>query len=281
MESSADYTQRLLRGGARAQKSLGQNFLIDDNVIEQIVLASELEEDTPLVEVGPGLGVLTRALAKQVKRMWAVELDQRKIGILQRELQGLPVEIIQGDALELHLSELWGENKGYLIGNLPYYITSPLIMHFLEQSAQLTGMTIMVQEEVANRLAAKPGGKEYGVLSVAVQMAAEVEKVLRVPAQAFWPVPKVNSAVVRLRLRTYPGIVDKSAFFKIVKAAFGQRRKTLSNSLSAGLGLSKENVTSKFSELGIDGQRRAETFSIEEFIKLTNGFYQFIQVFDH
>ncbi|MHB8125040.1 MAG: 16S rRNA (adenine(1518)-N(6)/adenine(1519)-N(6))-dimethyltransferase RsmA [Desulfitobacteriaceae bacterium] len=276
MESSNDYTQRLLRGGARAQKSLGQNFLIDDNVIKQIVMTSELTVDTPLVEVGPGLGVLTRVLAKQVRKMWAVELDQRKMGILQRELQGLPVEIIHGDALKLDLSQLWGENKGFLISNLPYYITSPLIMHFLEQSAYLTGMTIMVQEEVANRLAAKAGGKEYGVLSVAVQVAAEVEKVLKVPAQAFWPIPKVNSAVVRLRLRSYPGIVDKGAFFKVVKAGFGQRRKTLGNSLSAGLGLSKESVSLRLSELGIDERRRAETFNIEEFIKLTNGLCQYV-----
>ena len=273
MESSADYTQRLLRGGARAQKSLGQNFLIDDYVIEQIVSVSALEIDKPLVEVGPGLGVLTRVLAKQVKKMWAVELDQRKLGILQRELQGLPVEIIHGDALELNLSQLWGENKGFLIGNLPYYITSPLIMHFLEQDVHLTGMTIMVQEEVANRLAAKPGGKEYGILSVAVQVAAEVEKVLRVPAQAFWPAPKVNSAVVRLRLRPYPGLVDKSAFFKVVKAAFGQRRKTLGNSLSAGLRLSKADVLEKLHELGIDEKRRAETLDIEEFLKLADGFH--------
>jgi len=269
LESSVDYTQRLLQGGARAQKSLGQNFLIDDQVIEQIVLASELEVNTPLVEVGPGLGVLTRVLAKQVRKMWAVELDHRKLGILQRELQGLPVEIIQGDALKLNLSELWGENKGFLVGNLPYYITSPLIIHFLEQSDHLTGMTIMVQDEVANRLVAKPGGKEYGVLSVAVQIAAEVEKVQRVPAKAFWPTPKVNSAVVRLRLRPYPGLVDKIAFFKVVKAAFGQRRKTLGNSLSAGLGLSKESVSFRLAELGIDEKRRAETFSIKEFMKLT------------
>ena len=269
MESSVDYTQRLLQAGARAQKSLGQNFLIDDQVIEQIILASELEVNTPLVEVGPGLGVLTRVLAKQVRKMWAVELDLRKMRILQRELQGLPVEIIQGDALELNLSELWGENKGYLIGNLPYYITSPLIMHFLEQSDHLSGMTIMVQEEVANRLVAKPGGKEYGVLSVAVQIAAEVGKVLRVPAQAFWPTPKVNSAVVRFWLRPYPGLVDKIAFFKVVKAAFGQRRKTLGNSLSAGLGLSKESVSFRLAELGIDEKRRAETLSIEEFMNLT------------
>ncbi|MDD4346242.1 MAG: 16S rRNA (adenine(1518)-N(6)/adenine(1519)-N(6))-dimethyltransferase RsmA, partial [Desulfitobacteriaceae bacterium] len=257
-------------------KSLGQNFLIDDNVIDQIVLASKLEHDTLLVEIGPGLGVLTRALAKQVRKMWAVELDAKKIGILQRELKGLPVELINGDALELELSELWGERKGYLIGNIPYYITSPLIMHFLNQSNYLSGMTIMIQEEVANRLVAKAGGKEYGVLSVAVQIEAEVEKVLGVSAEAFLPRPKVNSAVVRLRPRSYPGIVDKSSFLKIVKAGFSQRRKTLSNALAAGLQISKEDVSLKLQELGIDNKRRAETISIEEFISLTNAFFQFI-----
>lgn len=276
MEKAIDYTQRLLRGGARPFKSLGQNFLIDDNVIDQIVLVSKLEPDIPLVEIGPGLGVLTRALAKQVRKMWAVELDTKKIGILQRELQGLSVELINGDALKLELSQLWGERKGYLVGNIPYYITSPLIKHFLNQSNYLTGMTIMVQEEVANRLVAKVGGKEYGVLSVAVQIEAEVEKVLRVPAEAFLPRPKVNSAVVRLRPRSYPGIADKSSFLKIVKAGFGQRRKTLSNSLAAGLQLSKEDVSLKLQELGIDNKRRAETISIEEFISLTNALCQFI-----
>jgi dimethyladenosine transferase (EC 2.1.1.-) len=276
LEKAIDYTQRLLRGGARPLKALGQNFLVDDNVIDQIILESKLEADTLLVEIGPGLGILTRVLAKQVRKMWAVELDVKKIGILQRELQGLPVEVINGDALKLELSQLWGERKGYLIGNLPYYITSPLIMHFLNQSNYLTGMTIMVQEEVANRLVAKEGGKEYGVLSVAVQIEAEVEKVMRVPAEAFRPSPKVNSALVRLRLRSYPGIVDKSFFLKIVKAGFGQRRKTLGNSLAAGLQLSKEFVSLRLLELGIDQKRRAETISIEEFISLTNGFRQYI-----
>ena len=276
MESALDYTRRLLRRGARAYKSMGQNFLIDDNVIEQIVLVSELKPETLLVEVGPGLGVLTRVLARQVRKMWAVELDSHKIEILQRELQGLPVEIINGDALQLNLTQLWGKAQGFLIGNLPYYITSPLIMHFLEQNTSLTGMTIMVQEEVADRLAARPGGKEYGVLSVAVQIAAEAEKVMRVPAEAFWPVPKVNSALVHLRLRAYPGINDKKAFLKIVKAGFGQRRKTLANSLSAGLQLPKETVSLKLGELGIDEKRRSETVSIDEFIRLSDSLRQFM-----
>ncbi|HWQ73556.1 MAG TPA: 16S rRNA (adenine(1518)-N(6)/adenine(1519)-N(6))-dimethyltransferase RsmA [Desulfitobacteriaceae bacterium] len=277
MEKAIDYTQRLLRGGARPQKSLGQNFLIDDNVIEQIVLASKLEADTLLVEIGPGLGILTRVLAKQVSKMWAVELDGKKIGILQRELKGLPVEIINRDALKLDLADLWGERKGYLIGNLPYYITSPLIMHFLNQSNYLTGMTIMVQEEVADRLAAGVGGKEYGVLSVAVQIEAEVEKLIKVPAEAFWPRPKVNSALVRLQFRSYPGIIDKNSFMKIVKAGFSQRRKTLANSLAAGLQLSKEFVSLRLLELGIDDKRRAETISIEEFIRLTDVLCRFVK----
>lgn len=269
-ESAAEYTRRLLKEGARAHKSLGQNFLVNDMVIEKIAAVCDLTPDTLLVEIGPGLGVLTRVLAGQVDKMWAVELDRGKVELLQRELQGLPVEIIQADALILHLSQLWGDKKGFLVGNLPYYITSPLLMHFLDQSDYLQGMTVMVQKEVADRLAARPGGKTFGVLSVAVQVAAEVEKVIDVPAQSFWPAPKVTSTVVKLNLRPFPNFyVEKQIFFQVVKAAFSQRRKTLANALSAGLGVNKEKVTEILAAAGIQEQRRAETLSIEEFIELT------------
>ena len=266
MESAAEYTKRLLRQGAQARKSLGQNFLTDEKVIRRIVEVSGLRPDTPLVEIGPGLGVLTRVLAQAVNKIWAVELDRAKVEILKQELKGLPVEIIHADALQLSLRELWGDEQGFLIGNLPYYITSPLLMHFLEQSANLTGMTVMVQKEVADRLSARPGGRTYGVLTIAVQSAAEVEKVLEVPAQAFWPPPKVTSAVVRLMLRPYPGLtVNREALMRVVRAAFSQRRKTIGNSLAAGLGLGKDQVLQVLVEAGIGEQRRAETVSIEEF----------------
>ena len=273
MENAAEYTQRLIKSGARAHKSMGQVFLMSDEVIDTIVAASTLQPDAPLVEIGPGLGVLTRALAPRVQKMWAVELDQHKIGILNKELQGQTIEIINKDALKLDLYELWGEKKGYLIGNLPYYITSPLIMHFLEQADHLSGMTIMVQKEVADRIAAPPGSKTYGILSIAVQISAQVTKVMNVAPSAFWPAPKVTSAVIRLDLRPYPGFdVDKKEFFRIVKAAFSQRRKTLGNSLTGGLGLRKEDVIERMQGAGISDGRRAESLSIEEFQILTKAF---------
>ena len=274
MESAAEYTRRLMKSGARAYKSMGQNFLISDKVIENIVSASLLEGDIPLVEIGPGLGILTRVLAAEVKKMWAVELDRNKIEILKKELKGLPVEILNRDALELDLHELWGDQKGYLIGNLPYYITSPLIMHFLEQVDSLKGMTIMVQKEVADRIMASSGSKKYGVLSIAVQLSAQVTKVTDVMPNSFWPEPKVNSTVIRLDLRPYRGFddIDKKDFFRIVKAAFSQRRKTMGNSLSSGLGLAKEEVSKCMNAVGIAQDRRAESLNIEEFQILTKAF---------
>ena len=273
MESAANYIQRLVKGGARAHKSLGQVFLISDQVIERIVAVSTLEPERPLVEIGPGLGVLTRALAPNVKKLWAVELDRQKIVTLQKELQEFSIEYIHQDALQLELKELWGEQKGYLVGNLPYYITSPLLMHFLEQEEVLSGMTVMVQKEVADRIAAPPGSKTYGVLSVAVQISAEVTKVIDVRPGDFWPAPKVSSTVLRLDLRPYPGFdADKKEFFRVVKAAFSQRRKTLANSLAAGLALDKEEVRKRLNAAGISDMRRAETLSIEEFLALTKEF---------
>ncbi|KGK89452.1 16S rRNA methyltransferase [Desulfosporosinus sp. HMP52] len=273
MESAAEYTQRLVKHGARALKSMGQNFLINDEVIDGIVAASELQTDIPLVEIGPGLGVLTRKLAPRVPQMWAIELDQQKINLLHKELKEHSVEIVHQDALKVNLRDLWGDRMGYLIGNLPYYITSPLIMHFLEQADLLSGMTIMVQKEVADRINAQPGSKIYGILSIAVQISANVTKIMNVSANSFWPVPKVDSAVIRLDLRPYPGFdVDKKDFFRVVKAAFSQRRKTLGNSLAGGLGLKKEEVIERMQCAGISDGRRAESLSIEEFIVLTKAF---------
>ena len=273
MESAAEYTQRLVKNGARAHKSMGQVFLMSDEVIEHIVSASTLQQGIPLVEIGPGLGVLTRILAPKVQKMWAVELDTHKIGILNKELSGYPIEIVNQDALKLDLNQLWGDQKGYLVGNLPYYITSPLIMHFLEQADRLSGMTIMVQKEVADRIAAPPGSKTYGILSIAVQISAQVTKVIDVLPSAFWPAPKVTSAVIRLDLRPYPGFnVDKKDFFRVVKAAFSQRRKTLGNSLAGGLGIRKEEVIERMQSVGISDGRRAESLSIEEFQVLTRAF---------
>ncbi|WP_019849114.1 16S rRNA (adenine(1518)-N(6)/adenine(1519)-N(6))-dimethyltransferase RsmA [Desulfitobacterium sp. PCE1] len=270
MENAANYTRRILKGGAKAHKSLGQNFLMDDRVIENIVAASVKEPAIPIVEIGPGLGVLTRVLAQKAQKVWAVELDQGKVNVLQKELQGLPIEILNMDALKLNLKDIWGTKKGVLVGNLPYYITSSLLMHFLEQKDSLHSMVVMVQKEVADRLVAKPGRKDYGVLSIAAQVSAQPEKLFEVPPQAFWPAPKVTSAVVRFDLRSYPGFrVQEKDFFRVVKASFSQRRKTLGNSLAGGLGIPKQQVGEILAAAGVDEQRRAETLSIEEFQAVT------------
>ncbi len=270
MENAANYTRRILKGGAKAHKSLGQNFLMDDRVIEAIAAASIKDPAIPIVEIGPGLGVLTRVLAQKAQKVWAVELDRGKVNLLQRELQGLPVDILNMDALKLDLKDIWGTGKGVLVGNLPYYITSPLLMHFLEQKDSLASMVVMVQKEVADRLVAKPGGKDYGILSIAAQVSAQGEKLFEVPPQAFWPAPKVTSAVVRFELRSYPEFrVKEKDFFRVVKAAFSQRRKTLGNSLAGGLGLPKQQIGEILAAAGVDEQRRAETLSIEEFQAVT------------
>lgn len=270
MENARNYTRRLCQNGAQAKKSLGQNFLIDDGVIEEIARISGLEPDIPLVEIGPGLGVLTRVLARKTAKMWAVELDQSKLELLKKELKDLPVQIIHADALQLKLSELWGDSRGILVGNLPYYITSPLLQHFLAQENQLLRMIVMVQKEVADRLVATPGGKDYGILSIAVQLAAEVQRAFDVRSTSFWPAPKVNSTVVTLRLRPYPGFEEKKKeFFHIVKAAFSQRRKTVANSLAAGLNTGKDEILALLNQVGIDSLRRPETISILEYAALT------------
>ncbi|TWH58942.1 dimethyladenosine transferase [Desulfitobacterium sp. LBE] len=270
MENAANYTRRILKGGAKAHKSLGQNFLMDDRVIAAIAAASIKDPEIPVVEIGPGLGVLTRVLAQKAQKVWAVELDRGKVNLLQRELQGLPVDILNMDALKLDLKDIWGTGKGVLVGNLPYYITSPLLMHFLAQKDSLASMVVMVQKEVADRLVAKPGGKDYGILSIAAQVSAQGEKLFEVPPQAFWPAPKVTSAVVRFELRSYPEFrVKEKDFFRVVKAAFSQRRKTLGNSLTGGLGLPKQQIGEILAAAGVDEQRRAETLSIEEFQAVT------------
>lgn len=270
MENAANYTRRILKGGAKAHKSLGQNFLMDDKVIEAIAAASIKDPAIPIVEIGPGLGVLTRVLAQKAQKVWAVELDRGKVNLLQRELQGLPVDILNMDALKLDLKDIWGTGKGVLVGNLPYYITSPLLMHFLEQKDSLASMVVMVQKEVADRLVANPGGKDYGILSIAAQVSAQAEKLFEVPPRAFWPAPKVTSAVVSFELRSYPEFrVKEKDFFRVVKAAFSQRRKTLGNSLAGGLGLPKQQIGEILAAAGVDEQRRAETLSIEEFQAVT------------
>ena len=265
-ETAAQYTRRVLRQGGRAKKSLGQNFLIDDRIIERIVEEGIPEGNFPLIEIGPGPGGLTRVLFRRVKHLWAVELDGEKVALLQKEFAGQPITILHADALKIRLSDLWGREKGWLVGNLPYYITNPLLMHFVEQKDSLLGMTVMVQKEVAERMRAKPGGKDYGILSIALQISAEVEKLFDVPPSAFWPQPKVTSAVMKLKIRPYPGFTaDRQLFFQVVRAAFAKRRKNLLNSLSLGLGKPKEDILKALKTAGINPELRAENVGILEY----------------
>lgn len=268
-ETAIDYTKRVLRKGGRAKKSLGQNFLIDDNIIDDIVWQAIPKGDMPLVEIGPGPGGLTRVLTERADRLWAIELDTEKVQILEKEFQDLPLHIIQMDALKLNLQDLWGKEKGWLVGNLPYYIANPLLMHFLEQGENLEGLTIMVQREVGARMVARPGSKEYGILSIAVQLSAEVHKMFDVPPTAFWPPPKVTSTVLRLYIRSFPGFeIDPKVFFRVVRAAFGQRRKTLLNALTAGLNIPKPEMSEILRTAGVDEGLRPENLGILEYHRI-------------
>lgn len=270
-ETALEYTRRILKKGGRAKKSLGQNFLVDDDVISKIVWQGIPKGDFPLVEIGPGPGGLTRELTERTDYLWVVELDKEKVEILKQEFKGYPLKILHQDALELNLNELWDREKGWLVGNLPYYITNPLLTHFLQQAESLQGMTIMVQREVADRIISAPGTKEYGILSIAVQLFAEARKLFDVPPTAFWPVPKVTSTVIRLDIRSYPGFkAEKEAFFRVVRAAFGQRRKTVLNALTAGLDIPKSEMSEIIRNAGVDEGLRPENLSIRDFERITN-----------
>lgn len=271
------------RYGISCRKSMGQNFLTDKNIIEKIITAAELKDTDLVVEIGPGLGALTAQIALAVEKVIAVEVDRGLIAALAEVLEGLQnVEIVQDDALKTDFDLLIGERTGGLYGksakkyklmaNLPYYITSPIIMHLLMGRFNISLIVIMIQAEVAERLAASPGCKAYGALSLAVQYFTEPEILFRVPRTVFYPKPGVDSAVVRLSVRDEPAVSvsDETAFFKIIRAAFGKRRKTLLNALTgSSLDLDRETCLEALKNAGIDPGRRGETLSLTEFAALT------------
>ncbi|WP_027364311.1 16S rRNA (adenine(1518)-N(6)/adenine(1519)-N(6))-dimethyltransferase RsmA [Desulfotruncus alcoholivorax] len=263
----------------RIKKGFGQNFLIDDNIIKKIVEVAGLKPTDTVVEIGPGLGSLTRRLSEKAGRVIAVEIDSTLLPILEETLSEYDnVTIIEADALKIDFNRLVGECSGpveryKIVANLPYYITSPLIMHFLENSFNVGRIVIMVQEEVARRLAAMPGSKEYGVLTVAVNYYASVETAFRVPRTVFIPKPEVGSAVVCLDVRDGPpvSVLNRDNFFVLVRAAFQQRRKTLLNALGGvDKQLSREDWLGMLNEAGIDPSRRGETLDLGEFALLAN-----------
>ena len=268
----------------RAKKALGQNFISDPEIISAIADASCAGPSDTVVEIGPGLGALTCELSERAARVVAVELDTTVIPILKGNLAGAQnVEIINEDILKFDwdgIADIVSENSGALriVGNLPYYITTPILLGILEKDVPAKSITVMVQKEVAERIAAQPGGRDYGVLSVSLQYYAECKKVLDVPAEYFNPRPKVDSAVVHMELkdRRLLDPSEEGKFFSLVKAAFSQRRKTLLNSL-LGFGgasiktdtMSKDTLSKTLQSCGIEPQRRPETLSIEEFANLS------------
>lgn len=266
------------RYGFKLSKSLGQNFLTDKNIIDKIIEATQITGEDLVIEIGPGIGVLTAEAAQLAAKVVAVEIDQNLIPILRETLGGFDnVEIIHQDVLKTDLNQIIqssGCRHARIIGNLPYYITTPIIMALLENHVMADSITIMMQKEVADRIKSQPSSKSYGALSVAVQYYCTVDSVAIVPKEVFVPVPKVDSAVLRLNIRREKPVelVDEEMFFRCIKAGFGQRRKTLSNSLMGIGSVTKEDVKAALAACGIDEKRRAETLSLDEFADLANYF---------
>ncbi|MDI0267562.1 16S rRNA (adenine(1518)-N(6)/adenine(1519)-N(6))-dimethyltransferase RsmA [Clostridioides difficile] len=258
-------------------KSLGQNFLIDSNIIDKILVGARIKEGDNIIEVGPGIGTLTREMGKVAQKVVAIEIDRNLIPILKDTLSDLDnTEVVNKDILKVDIQELIKEklNGGpvKLVANLPYYITTPIVMKFLEEDIPVTDIVVMVQKEVADRMNAMPSTKDYGALSIAVQYYCETEIVAKAPRHMFIPQPNVDSTVVGLHVRAEKkyDVHNEELFFKTVKASFGQRRKTLLNSLG-GLGfLNKDEIREILKEANIDEKRRGETLSIEEFAVLSN-----------
>ncbi len=281
-----DTRSTLKKFNLRPTKSLGQNFLTDGGVLGAIVDAAELTENDMVLEIGPGLGSLTAELAEAAGMVVAVEIDKRLIPALKENVKEYSnIHIINGDILKLNVSDELsaaassradGFTPGSLkiIANLPYYITTPIVMQLLESGLKAETMVFMVQKEVADRMMAKPGGKEYGALSVAVQYYSRPSAIMEVPPQSFIPMPEVDSTVVKLDIFRQPPVelLDQGLFFRVVKAAFGQRRKTLANALTnAGyFNLSKEKIKEILTKAEIKENQRGETLSISQFARLAN-----------
>ncbi len=279
--SNISKTQQLLKSSdLKPRKSLGQNFLVDSNILDKIVKVADIDRETGVIEIGPGLGALTEKLVERAGRVVAIEIDRELIALLERELGGEErLVIFNQDILQISLGriieqELSQFKKIKVVANLPYYITSPIIIKLLNEDLQLDSVTIMVQKEVAERLSAAPGCKEYGSLTVYVNYYAKVEIAFPVSRHVFLPMPQVDSAVIQLFPPTKRAVEPDSeeTFFRILRAGFKHRRKTLYNNLQMELGgvTTREEIEQALDEAGIDGRRRAETLSLTEFIILSN-----------
>lgn len=271
--------EMLHKHGIVLKKSLGQNFLIDPNILRNIVQAANLDKSKGALEIGPGIGALTQFLAEAAGRVVAVEIDRRLLPVLEETLSPYPhAVVVSGDILQVDVHSLFDEHfkavsAVSVVANLPYYVTTPIVMKLLEAKLPLENIVVMVQKEVAQRMGASPGGKDYGSLSVAVQYYCEPEVVAIVPHTVFVPQPDVDSAVIRLRVLSKPRVEVKkeSFFFEVVHAAFAQRRKTLMNNLQARFGKAqKDKLQLALAAAGIEPARRGETLSLQEFARLTD-----------
>ena len=263
----------------KMSKKLGQNFLIKRGIVDEIVHAAELTVGEPVLEVGPGIGTLTQGLAQSGADVTAIELDRRLLEVLDTTLASYDnVRIIHGDVLKLDVPTIMNHKPFKVVANLPYYITTPIIMSLLESKLPIERLVVMVQKEVALRMVAKPGTKDYGALSVAVQYYTEPDIVLDVPPKSFLPAPAVTSSVIRCVLRDKPpvDVIDEKLFFRVVKAGFAQRRKTFSNTMKT-TGLTRDRIEELLAKANIDGQRRGETFTLQDFADVANAWATLIK----
>ena len=276
----------LAKPGFSVKKSLGQNFIVDPNILVNIVAAAGLDKDTNVVEVGPGIGALTEHLARASKEVVAFEIDDRLLPVLADTLSPYDnVEIVHTDVLKANLAEILTprlnlEERLMVVANLPYYITTPIIMHFLESEVRIDGLVIMTQKEVGDRITAAPGTKAYGSLSIAIQYYMEAEIAFIVPKTVFVPQPNVDSAIIKLTRREQPSVIVKNEkiFFQVARAAFVQRRKTLWNNLLVRYGKEeeiKEKLVKALELADIDPKRRGETLSLAEFGRLSDAIVEF------
>lgn len=261
------------------QKKYGQNFLIDTHVLEKIIAAANITKDDMVLEIGPGIGTMTQYLCENAREVVAVEIDKKLIPILEDTLSEYDnVTIINEDILKVNIKKLAEEKNGgkpiKVVANLPYYITTPIIMGLFESKVPIDNITVMVQKEVADRMEVGPGTKDYGALSLAVQYYAKPYIVANVPANCFMPRPNVGSAVIRLTRHEHPPVVaeDEDLMFRIIRASFNQRRKTLLNGLnnSSEINLSKEAILESINELGVLENIRGEALTLEQFAELSN-----------
>lgn len=270
----------LQKHGLSLKKSLGQNFIIDPNILANIVKAAGLDKETNVIEIGPGIGALTEYLARSSKQVVAFEIDKRLVPVLKDTLSQYDnVQIVNEDVLKVNLKPVLAEmidleERLMVVANLPYYITTPIIMQFLETPLRIDGLVIMMQKEVAERITANPGSKAYGSLSIAIQYHMEAEISFIVPKTVFMPQPNVDSAILKLTRREQPAVEveNEDFFFELVRAAFVQRRKTIWNNMLIRYGKSdavKAELTAGFEKAGIELQRRGEAISIQEYATLS------------